>query len=402
MNKIKATFRRLLKSTQYKTHRYIYDAFNIKNRLTGLVGPRGTGKTTLLLQYIKEKIKKPGEAIYVSADNIYFSQSTIVDFVDKLYEMDGIKIFFFDEIHKYRNWNQELKNIYDSYPDVKIIFSGSSSLDLIKGTYDLSRRGALFKLEGMSFREYLLFKGIAHIKPVTFKELISGKTNLEQTLEEISRIKGHFKEYLKRGYYPYVFEDRESYYQKVLNTIEKTVYEDISNYYKLKTENLMYLKKIISYTATIPPGELNRNSIAKHIGLDNKTVQNYLNILGETKILNLLKENKSGSHILKGSEKMYLNNPDIYHAVTEEIGLENKEGTIREIFFINMILNSGNKIFYSKTGDFEALGKHFEIGGRNKSKKQIKNDLENSYLVKDNILYGEKNIIPLIFFGFLY
>lgn len=402
MKKIINTYRRLLKNLHYTGHRYIFDDFNINNRLTGLIGPRGTGKTTLLLQYIKEKLANTRTAIYVSVDNIYFTQNNLVDFVDELYEVEGIKYFFFDEIHKYKNWNQELKNIHDSYPDVKIIFSGSSSLDLIKGTYDLSRRGILYKLEGLSFREYLKFKGIADIDPVNTADLVSGNTNLESALENIDRVRGHFKDYLLKGYYPYLFEDPAAYYQKVANTIDKTIYEDISSYYSLKTENLIYLKKIIAYTATIPPGELNRNSIAKNIGLDNKTVQKYLTILNETGIITLLRENNPGSNLLKSTEKIYLNNPDIYHAVADDMGYAPKTGTIREIFFINMLLNSGNKIFYSKIGDFEVNHMYFEVGGKNKSKTQIKNNLENSFLVKDDIIYREKNVIPLIFFGFLY
>lgn len=402
MDNIKSTFHRLIKNCKYKNHRYIYQQFNINNRLTGLIGPRGTGKTTLLLQYIQENIHNINQAIYVSVDNIFFSQNNLIDFVNELYEIEGIKYFFFDEIHKYSNWNQELKNIYDSYPDVKIIFSGSSSLDLIKGAYDLSRRGTLFRIEGMSFREYLKFKGIAHIKPVTLEQVMNGNLHLEKSIDKIDRLRGHFKEYLKRGYYPYVLEDKKTYYQKILNTIEKAIYEDISNYYKLKTENLFYFKKIISYMATVPPGELNRNNIANNIGLDNKTIQNYLNILNEIGIINFVRENKTGSNLLKNKEKFYLNNSDIYYAVTEETGHESKFGTIREIFFINMILNSENKIFYSKVGDFVINGIHFEIGGKNNSKKQIINNLDSSYLVKDDILYREKNVIPLFLFGFLY
>jgi len=406
MDKIKSTYRRLLKDVNYKHHRYIYADFNIDDRLTGLIGPRGVGKTVLLLQYIKEEIKNIDEAIYVSVDNIYFSQNNLLDFVNDLYEVSGVKYFFLDEIHKYPNWMQELKNIYDSYPDVKVVFSGSSSLDLLKGTYDFSRRGTIFKIKGMSFREYLLFKNIADIQPISLNELTDEKSkkkkNLEKELEKIPKIKGYFKEYLTKGYYPFVLEDKKTYYQKLHNIIEKTIYEDISNYYKLKTENLIYFKKIISYLATIPPSELNRNNIAKNIGLDNKTIQNYLNILNEIGLVNLIRRNKSGSNLLKSVEKIYLNNPDIYQAIVEEIGYTSKVGTIREIFFINMILNSGNKIFYSKIGDFEVNENYFEIGGQNKTKKQIKNHLDVSFVVKDNILYSDNKTIPLIFFGFLY
>ena len=402
ISKFITTYKRLLQATNYKHHRYVYREFNTKSRLTGLIGPRGTGKTTLLLQYIKENIENKDECIYVSIDNIYFSKNLLIDFVNELYEDYGVRYYFFDEIHKYQNWNQELKNIYDSYPDIKIIFSGSSSIDLIKGAYDLSRRGVLYKLGGMSFRENLLFKEVADISVVTLEDILENRDKLEEKIAGIKKLKGYFHEYLNKGYYPFYLEDEMTYNQKILRIIEKTIFEDISNYYKLKTENLLNFKRILSYLSTIPPGELNRNSIAKNIGLDNKTIQHYLNILHETGLIELIHENKSGSNLLKQTKKMYLDNPDLYTSITEEIGYESKIGTIREIFFIKMIKNSGSKIFYSKTGDFEVSNTLFEIGGKNKTLKQIKNNLANAYLVKDNILYGSKYEIPLYLFGFLY
>jgi len=402
LSKFITTYKRLLQATDYKHHRYIYKELNIKSRLTGLIGPRGTGKTTLLLQYIKENIENKDECIYASIDNIYFSKNLLIDFVNELYEDYGVRYYFFDEIHKYQNWNQELKNVYDSYPDIKIIFSGSSSIDLIKGAYDLSRRGVLYRIGGMSFREYLLFNEIADINVVTLEEILKNRNKLEEKIAGIKKLKGYFNEYLNKGYYPFYLEDETAYNQKILRIIEKTIFEDISNFYKLKTENLSNFKRILSYLATIPPGELNRNSIAKNIGLDNKTVQYYLNILRETGLVELISENKSGSNLLKQTEKMYLDNPDLYTSIISEIGYESKIGTIREIFFIKMIKNSGNKIFYSKMGDFEVNNILFEIGGKNKKLKQIKNNLSNAYLVKDNILYGSKYEIPLYLFGFLY
>ena len=396
------TYKRLLNATQYKYHRYTYKNFNIENRLTGLIGPRGTGKTTLLLQYIKEKMDVLDECIYISVDHIYFSNNLLINFVNELYEDYGIRYYYLDEIHKYPNWNQELKNIYDAYPDIKIIFSGSSSIDLIKGSYDLSRRGVLYRMGGMSFREYLLFNNIANITPVNFDQIINNRNKIEEKIAGIKKLKGYFKDYLKQGYYPFYMEGKSSYNQKLLNVIEKIVYEDISNFYNLKTENLLNFKRILSYLTTIPPGEVSRNSIAKNIRLDHKTIQNYINILYETGLVELIKINKAGSNILKPTEKIYLDNPDLYSAIIEEIGYELNPGTIREIFFIKMIKNSGNKIYYSKIGDFEVNNKIFEIGGKNKSKKQIKKVLKNAYLVKDDILYGSKYEIPLYLFGFLY
>ncbi|MBU4485637.1 MAG: AAA family ATPase [Candidatus Delongbacteria bacterium] len=323
-------------------------------------------------------------------------------FVKELYEKNGVKYYFFDEVHKYRNWSQELKNIYDSYPNIKIIFSGSSSLDLVKGNYDLSRRGKIYKLRGLSFREYLYFKADLYFEPVMFEDIIKNTNKYCDKIAHTERLKGHFQEYIEYGYYPFVFEGIDSYHEKILNIIDKTVYQDISNFNKLKTENLIYFKKIISFLATIPPGELNRNSVSNILGIDNKTVQIYLNILSETGLVHLLTQNKSGGNLLKSKEKLYLDNPNLYKAISDEIGFENKQGTLREIFFIKMLENSGKKVFYSMIGDFVADGYNFEVGGKNKTKKQIKSDLENSFLVKDDILYGSKHEIPLYLFGFLY
>lgn len=397
-----STYKRLLKNTNYKHHRYIYEEFNTNSRLTGLIGPRGTGKTTLLLQYINEKIENKDDCIYISVDHIYFSKNNLLDFINDLYDDYGVRYFFFDEIHKYKNWNQELKNAYDSYPDIKIIFSGSSSIDLIKGSYDLSRRGVLYRIGGMSFREYLLFNDIVDLEVVTLEQLINERSKIEEKISGVKKIKGYFKEYLGTGYYPFYLEDKSTYNQKILRIIDKTIFEDISNFYNLKTENLTHFKRILSYLATIPPGELSINSISKSIGLDNKTVQNYLNILKETGLIELINENKSGSNILRQTEKIYLDNQDLYNGIIEEIGYESKIGTIREIFFIKMIRNSEHKIYFDKTGDFEVEKIIFEIGGKNKNLKQIKDKLGNAYLVKDDILVGSKYEIPLYLFGFLY
>ncbi len=398
----KIIYRRLLKNINYDTHRYLYKLFNINSRLTGIVGPRGTGKTTLMLQYINEKIDDKSKSIYLSLDNIFFTQVNLIDFVDDLYQIDGIRYLFLDEVHKYQNWNQELKNIYDSYPDINIVFSGSSSMDLIRGTYDLSRRGILYRLNGMSFREYLDFKQGYSIPAIDFNDLLKNPEILVDQLTNIERIKGHFLEYLDFGYYPFLFEDELSYHQRILNVLDKIIFEDISNFYNLKTENLSNFRKILSYLSTIPPGQLNRNSISKHIGIDNRTVENYLKILNETGLVCLIKENKSGSSLLKNTEKIYLDNSNIYKAIIDEIGFEYNKGTVREIFFIKMLQNSNNNIFYSKIGDFQVQDFNFEIGGKSKTMKQIKNNLENSFLVKDDILYPSGNTIPLHFFGFLY
>lgn len=418
LEKFISTYYRLLNSTKYETRRYLYKDFNLNSRMTGLTGPRGTGKTTLMLQYIKNEIDDKSKCIYASLDSVYFSNSSLVQFVDELYEVYGIRYFFLDEVHKYSNWNQELKNIYDSYPEAKVVFSGSSSIDLVRDTYDLSRRGVIYRLAGLSFREYLDFRGIHRSKAIEFEELLKNSSEIQAELGQVERIRGHFKDYLSFGYFPFFLDavllpgntdalvepeiDTSVYSRKLFRIIEKVIYEDISSYYRVRTENLGYFKRILAYTATIPPGELNRNNIARNIGLDNKTVRNYLTILQETGLLALIASKKAGSNLLKQTEKVYLDNPNLYRAVVDEIGHSSSVGSIREIFFINMIRNSGKQLFYSRAGDFEVENRVFEIGGRGKSWKQSRNNLSNAYLVKDDILYGGNREIPLYLFGFLY
>ncbi|MFP4362348.1 MAG: ATP-binding protein, partial [Spirochaetia bacterium] len=330
------------------------------------------------------------------------TQNSLLDLVNELYEVKGVRYYFLDEVHKYPRWQQEIKNIYDSFPDVYLVFSGSSSIDLVGGAYDLSRRAALYRLHGLSFREYLYFQGIADIAPVELHEILKTREVLEEKLAIVDTLRGHFKDYLSFGYYPFFLESRETYAQMLFQVIEKTVFEDIAHYYSLKTENLHCFKQILSYTATIPPGELNVNTISKNIRLDNKTVRAYLTILENTGMVALVKSRKSGSTELKQKEKIYLDNPNIYQAFNEQTGHSSNIGSVREIFFINMVRNSGHTVFHTSPGDFVIDNTIFEIGGRNKGMDQIRKSTKPAYLVKDDILYGSKNEIPLHLFGFLY
>jgi predicted AAA+ superfamily ATPase len=401
-DQLKTTYYRLLDAVKYDTRRYLFGSFSIKSRLTGLIGPRGTGKTTLMLQFINEIVADKSKCLYLSLDNIYFSANSLYEYIIEQYETEAIKTFFLDEVHKYKNWNQELKNIYDSFPDINIVFSGSSSLDLIKGTYDLSRRGILYRLNGMSFREYLLFNCDLDL-PVLSLEQIADPSNPEcLKIASIEKIRGHFKSYMDYGYYPFSSEDKETYHQRLMNIIDKIIYEDIATYYNLKTANLVNFKKILAYLATIPPGEININSISKHIGVDNKTIGSYLLILTETGLTRLIPSSGKGGTLLKSTEKVFLENTNIHEAIVRDIGVEKSIGTARELFFIEMLQNSGNKVFCSKVGDYEVNKQYFEIGGKSKSRSQIKGHLDNSYLIKDDILIGEKGTIPLYLFGFLY
>lgn len=397
-----ATYHRLIASLQFNQHRYLYNQFHIRNRLTGLIGPRGVGKTTLLLQYIKENLYPNAEVFYFSADNIIFNKVTLVEFIHHCYNIDGVRIFFIDEIHKYPTWSQSLKNIYDAFPDVKIIFSGSSSMDIIKGSSDLSRRAALFYLHGLSFREYLNFVTDHAFEPVKLQEILHHPEQIAAQLSPIKKISGYFQEYLAKGYYPFSFEDPSFYYEKINQVLEKTIYEDIANYYSLKTPHLAYFKNILNYLASIPPGSINTHSIAKHLQIDDKTAFHYLSILKETGLARFVQPYAKGKQLLNKPEKIFLNNTTLQYAIDYFLGMNQDKGSIRELFFLQSIMNSGTAVFASAFADFQVNDCLFEIGGKNKTGRQLRDQPMPAFLVKDDILIGDKTTIPLLYFGFCY
>lgn len=394
---------RLIAQTNYETHRYLFESFNAENRLTGLVGPRGVGKTTMMLQYIKEKVNDKSVVLYFSADNIFFNQSSLFEYIADSYELDGISSFFIDEIHKYANWNQELKNIYDSFPEVTIVFSGSSSVDLIRGAYDLSRRGILRQLNGLSFREYLNFTLNTDFERIEFNDLITGSHNLYEQLSEIPQIRKHFKDYIEKGYYPFFNESEATYHERIGTMLNKIIYEDIAEFYQLKTTNLHLLKDILTVLATIPPGDINLSNLAKTVGADVKTIRHYLDILKETNVIRIINPPKSGSALVRKSKKLFLSNASLYHALCDALGKDPRIGVMRESFFVSMIENSGLVPEYlDKGGDFKVNDSYFEIGGKNKDRRQLLKNNKSSFLVKDDVIFGSKYEIPLYLFGFLY
>lgn len=401
-NFITETFHRLIDNLSLSQTRYLYPSFNLRNRLTGLVGPRGVGKTTLLLQYIKNELYEEGKSFYFSADLIYFQQTTLLQFVSDLHLIEGHQIVVIDEIHKYQGWNQELKNLYDAFPSLKIVFSGSSMLDLIEGSHDLSRRAKLYRLQGLSFREYLNFALDLHLKPISFQEILEDTNGALKQLKGVERILPHFEEYLKKGHYPFVFEDPHSYYEKVSRVIDKTIFEDIANYCNLKTPNLHYFKRLLTYLASIPPGELNMHNLAKHVGIDHKTVEHYVTILASVGLIREMRPYEGGGPSLRKPSKILLNNTNLIHTMQQYLGQQPSKGMERELFFIQSLQNAGVEIFYSKQADYRTREVVFEIGGKNKTREQLKGLEEPSYLVKDGILHSLKGEIPLFLFGFLY
>ncbi len=400
---LKEIFMRLVRDQQMDTFRYLSASFSLDNRLTGLVGSRGVGKTTLLLQTIKQHFPTLEGVFYFSADHIYFNSSTLYEFIVHMHEYESVNIFFIDEIHKYKNWDQEIKNIYDSFKNIKIVFSGSSSLNLVKGSYDLSRRTKLYVLHGLSFREYLKLVSGLDINSISLNVLLSDPSSCANILPSIPNLKKHFTDYLHYGYYPFFLEsDREIYYERILRVVEKTIYEDIAGFYRLKTNNLHFFAKILNFLSSIEPGSYSQHNLAKNLRIDDKTVAEYASILEATKLISTVKSYGGGSKLLHKVEKVFINNTTLCRAINSALGKDVPCGYMRELFFLQSIKNAGEQIFYSKVGDYQNKDFVFEIGGRNKKTGQLGNSDKQFYIVKDDILYPSKLEIPLYLFGFLY
>lgn len=400
MEQLLENYHRLIRETKDPYIRSFFTDFRLKGRLHGIVGARGTGKTSFLLYYLKNQLKDSKLGLYISADHIYFAENSLVQVAEEFYNSYGGELLCIDEIHKYPNWNQELKNIYDFFPKLKIIFSGSSSIDLIKGKYDLSRRASLSIMNGFSFREYLEIKTANEYPRLLLKEIISGKNN--EAIAETPKLLKHFKDYLKQGYYPIFLETEQldDYFETLMNMIEKVIYEDIASFYSLKTQNLVVLKKILFFLASTPPGSFSINKLAKSISKDHSVTAEYIEMLRETGLLRYLLNDKHGHALIRNAEKIYFNNPNLVFAINHRIGKENNIGSIRELFVLSQLQNSGHKVFYSKDADMICEDYIFEIGGKSKDMSQIKS-LKNAYLVKDDSLIHSKNTIPLYLFGFL-
>lgn len=380
--------------------RYLYDEVDFNERLIWVIWPRWVWKTTLLLQYLSTK-ELSEEYLYISADNIYFLENNLFEFASRFYREYDWKLLIIDEIHKYKNWNQELKNIYDSFPKLKILFSWSSSLDLKIWNYDLSRRANLYYLEWFSFREYINFNYDYNLEKIDFEDILKNHFKISREISNNLSIIKYFKEYLKFWYYPYFLKKDNREYKKVIETIEKTIFEDISNFYNLKSQNLVAFKKILNYLAINPPGTININKISKTLELDNKIISNYLEILEKSWLIRFLLKDSYWYNIMKNTSKLYLDNTVMYYSINLFLNKDVNIWTIRENFVLNQVWNSVWNISFSKIWDFKIWDNIFEIWWKNKTFKQIK-DLENWYLILDDIIIWEKNKIPIWLFGFLY
>ena len=369
--------------------RYMYDQINWDSRLIGLFGPRGIGKTTLVLQHIKNNLSRK-HTLYVTAEDFYFAKNRLLDVASDFVKLGGTHLII-DEIHKYPDWSTELKLIYDYHQDLQLVFTGSSVLDIKKGSSDLSRRAVLYSMQGLSFREYLqLFHEIA-IPKFTLDEILTHKVTTPQLAHPLPL----FLDYLKRGYYPFALE--HDFDMKLLQVVNQTLESDIPVYASMNVSTGRKLKQLMAIVADSVPFKPNMSKISEMLAISRNNIADYLLYMEEAGMITQLRSETSGIRGLGKVDKVYLDNTNLVFGLAQE---SLNKGNIRETFFMNQ-LRVGYPIVSSKIADFTIDTFDFEIGGKNKSNKQIKTAV-NGFVVKDDIESGFLNTIPLWHFGLLY
>lgn len=389
MEKLFEYSNKLIKEADTGFLRYMYYEINWQNRMIGLIGPRGVGKTTLVLQYIKQKLN-PSETLYVSAEDFYFVDHRITELVDTFVKYGG-KYLFIDEIHKYKDWEKELKLIYDYHKELKVVFTGSSVLDIKKGASDLSRRAVIYYMKGLSFREYLkLFHNIL-AKTYSLEEILQHKVEIT----DLKRPLPLFADYLKRGYYPFALE--EDFEIRLRQIINHTLENDIPMYANMNVATGRKLKQLLAIISKSAPFKPNMTQIAEMLSASRNIISDYCLYIEEAGMIAQLRDNTGGIRGLGKVNKIYIDNTNLlYNLGYDTVNI----GNVRETFFLNQMSVKHN-VFASPLADFLIDDKTFEVGGKNKGQKQIK-DVENGYIVKDDIENGFLNIIPLWQLGLTY
>ena len=378
-----------LKQTTSTFHRYMYDQISWESRMFGLVGPRGVGKSTMILQYIKEH-RDLRHILYIGADHLYFSSHTLIETVDEFAKEGGEQIFI-DEIHKYENWSRELKQIYDSHPDVKVGFTGSSVLDIYKGFSDLSRRAPIFMMQGLSFREYLQLFHDIKVPVYTLDDVLA----LNAKVADVSHPLPLFRDYLQRGYYP--FSGESDFEIRLRQVINQTMEVDIPQYANMNASTGRRLKKLLAVIAQSVPFKPVMDSLATVVGVSRNVLPDYFLYMEQAGMIGQLRDDTGGIRGVGKVEKVYLDNTNMAYLLGRKT---TDVGNIRETFFYNQ-MRVVSDVISSRISDFEIDGKTFEVGGKNKGKKQI-TDAKEGYVVKDDIEFGSGNIIPLWAFGLMY
>lgn len=387
-----------LNSIDDRFFRSLYEQLDWSQRMFGITGLRGVGKTTLLLQFLKYKVENENQALYVSADHPWFFDQTLYELAGQFTKYGG-KILLIDEIHKYEDWSRELKTMYDGNPELQIIFTASSALNILQGEADLSRRALTYELPGLSFREYLGLFHQQELPSFTLNEIIDAPAEVAKNITERIKPLPLFRSYLNTGYFPFAASEPKETFQRKLNQVINTVLEsDLQLIEGYSAANTFKIKKLLGVIAESVPFEPNISKIAQRLELGRDTVKVYLQNLQKARMLNLLQQATKGVAALQKPDKIYMENSNLAFALKQHP----KTGAIRETFFVNQLKNAGHAVALAKKGDFLVNEKWtFEIGGAGKTDHQIKG-VENARLALDDLEHPFLNRIPLWLFGFLY
>ena len=397
MQELLKTSDRLVGRVSVDFHRYLQ--IDWSDRLICLMGARGTGKTTMLRQRMKESFGVGSDkAVYISLDDLWFSQYRVKDAVEYL-DSHGFTHVFIDEVHQIgKDWSLLIKNLYDQFPDMNFIYSGSSMLKLENAKGDLSRRQAVYRLKGLSFREYLKFEGIADLPVLTLGEILENHRRIAAEITSGIKVLLHFGNYLRSGFYPFYKESHSQYRERLLETVNKVLESDYPAVEDVTPATIRKTKKMLMVLAASCPQQPNMSALYRELETDRNQGLKMLSVLERAGLLALVPSGKDTLKNLSRPEKIFCDNPNIMHALVSRAN----EGTIRETFFVNQLRSAGHEVVCAEKGDFLVDGRHLlEVGGAGKGFSQIK-DVPNSFVAADDVETGYGNKIPLWLFGFLY
>lgn len=387
---------RRIGETDCRWQRSLYGNIDWRNRLVGIKGPRGVGKTTLLLQHLKEAFGDSEKALYVSLDNLWFEAHDLHALAEYHYTHGG-DVLVIDEVHYASDWQRRIKNLYDDFPKLSIAYTGSSMLKIDFESADLSRRQILYSMQGLSFREYLSLEELFEIEPVSLDDLLSGHVSLARQIAEKVKVLGAFDKYLRQGYYPFYREPGSGYDERVRQMAGQILESDWPAVENVSQTTIRRARKMLMVLAEQPPQTPNLSRLAAELDIDRKQCVRLMRVIEKAGLLALLGSDSDNLKNLSRPDKIYCDNPNLMAALVPAMDV----GTLRECFFVNQ-LRQGHALEYPQTGDVLVDGKWlFEIGGRKKSISQIK-DIPDSYLAVADTEIGRGNRIPIWMFGLLY
>ncbi len=390
------SYHRKIAKIDLRFKRYLYSQINWKARIISIKGARGVGKTTLLLQHILESYEDIDQTLYASLDNLWFATHSLMDLVDWAYR-HGISRLYLDEVHRYEGWSQALKNIYDDYPDISIVYTSSSLLVLDNATVDMSRRQTPYTLYGLSFREYLELEGIFKTEVIPLDDILEHHVKKAMDIVASIKVAPLFEAYLSHGYYPFYRESLEDFPSRLRETVTVVIDSDLPAVENVTYETLQKAKKLLMIISEHVPFEPNMSALWRQLSTDNESGLKMLYALDKAQVLALLTAKTKNYKSLTKPDKIFLGNPNLMHALCPKVD----KGNERETFFISQ-LRVLHDVHYPKQGDFFIDDRYlFEVGGKGKTFEQIA-DLPDSYLAVDDTEVGSGSRIPLWLFGFLY